>query len=46
MNHSDGINDRDDKSSDIEILMTEPFVKIKHTDPLMLGYQEVRRKRN
>jgi hypothetical protein len=41
-----GIKVRDDKSSGIEILMTEPFVKIKPTDPLMLAEKTSRRKRN
>ena len=31
-----GIKDRDDRSSGIEILMTDTFVKIKPTDPLRL----------
>ncbi len=32
--------------SGIEILMTEDFATINPTDPLMLGKQAVRRKRN
>jgi hypothetical protein len=32
-----GIKDRDDKSSGIEILMTEAFAKINPTDPLILA---------
>ena len=31
-----GIKDRDDKSRGIEIIMSETFVKINPTDPLIL----------
>jgi hypothetical protein len=37
MKHGNGIKDRDDKSSGIEILMTETFAKINPTDPLILA---------
>jgi hypothetical protein len=37
MKHDSGIKDQDDKSSGIEILMTEDFAKIKPTDPLKLA---------
>jgi hypothetical protein len=46
MKHGNGIKDRDDKSSGIEILMVESFAKINPTDPLILAYQAARRKRN
>ena len=36
----------DDKQSGIEILMTEAFVKINPTDPLILSKQTTRTKRN
>jgi hypothetical protein len=36
MKHGNGIKDRDTKSNGIEILMTEDFVKINPTDPLVL----------
>ena len=36
MKRGNGITDRDDRSSGIEILMTDTFVKIKPTDPLRL----------
>ncbi len=39
MKHGSGINDRDDRSSGIEILMTDAFAKIKPTDPLTLAKQ-------
>ena len=39
MNHGSGIKDRDDKSSGIEILMTEDFTKNNPTDPLRLDTQ-------
>ena len=34
-----GIKDLDDKSSGMEILMTDAFVKINPTDPLILTKQ-------
>jgi hypothetical protein len=37
MKHGSGIKDRDDKSIDTEILMTEGFAKISPTDPLILS---------
>ncbi len=36
MKRGNGITDQDDRSSGIEILMTDTFVKIKPTDPLRL----------
>jgi hypothetical protein len=39
MNRGRGIKDRDDKSSGMEILMSEYFVKINPTDPLILAKQ-------
>jgi hypothetical protein len=39
MKHGSGIKDRDDKSSGIEIHMTDDFAKINPTDPLILGKQ-------
>jgi len=39
MNHGSGIKGRDDKSSGIEILMTEALAKINPTDPLILAKQ-------
>jgi hypothetical protein len=46
MKHGNGINDRDDRSSGIEILMADAFAKINPTDPLRLAKQVARRKRN
>jgi hypothetical protein len=43
MKHGSGIKDREDKSSGIEILITEAFVKINPTEPLRLGKQAGRR---
>jgi hypothetical protein len=43
--HGSGIKDRDDRSSGIEILMVDTFVKINPTDPLRLAKQAARRKR-
>jgi hypothetical protein len=40
-----GIKGLDDKSSGMEILMSEGFVKIKPTDPLILPRHTARRKR-
>jgi hypothetical protein len=40
MKHGSGIKDRDDRSSGIEILMFDTFVKINQTDPLRLAKQE------
>jgi hypothetical protein len=37
--HGGGIKGLDDKSSGMEILMAEDFVKIKLTDPLILARQ-------
>jgi hypothetical protein len=45
MKHGGGIKDLDDKSSGMEIRMTEAFAKIKPTDPLILVKQAARRKR-
>jgi hypothetical protein len=41
MKHGTGIKVRDDKWNGIEILMTDPFVKINQTDPLRLPKQGV-----
>ena len=41
-----GIKGLDDKSSGMEILMTEAFAKIDPTDPLIIAKQAARRKRN
>jgi hypothetical protein len=41
MKSGGGINGLDDKSSGVEILMTETFVKINPTDPLILVKQAV-----
>ena len=46
MKRSSGIKDRDDKSNGMEILITETFVQINPTDPLILAKQAARRKRN
>jgi hypothetical protein len=46
MKHGRGIKGLDDKSSGMEILMAEAFAKINPTDPLILGKQPARRKRN
>ncbi len=46
MKHGNGIKDRDDKSSGIEILMTEAFTNTNPTETLMLVKETVRRKRN
>jgi hypothetical protein len=45
MKRGGGIKGLDDKSSGMEILITEAFVKIKPTDPLILAKQAARRKR-
>ncbi len=45
MKHGGGIKGLDDKSSGMEILMTEVFAKIKPTDPLILVRHVARRKR-
>ncbi len=45
MKRGGGIDGLDDKSIDMEILMSEAFAKIDPTDPLMLAKQTVRRKR-
>jgi hypothetical protein len=37
MKHGRGINDRDDKSSGIEIRMADALGKINPTDPLILA---------
>jgi len=46
MKRGNGIKDRDNRSSGIEILMTDTFPKINPTDPLRLAKQVGRRKRN
>jgi len=45
MKRGGGIKNLDDKSSGMEILMSEAFAKIKPTDPLILAKQAARRKR-
>jgi hypothetical protein len=42
MKHGSGIEDRDDKSSGIEILMVDSFDKINPTDPLRFDKQTAR----
>jgi len=44
MKDGSGIKDLDNKSSGIEILMSETFTKINPTDPLILDKQTARRK--
>ena len=39
MKHGSGIKDREDRSSGIEIRMTDALGKIKPTDPLILAKQ-------
>jgi hypothetical protein len=46
MKHGSGINDRDDRSSGIEIRMTDALAKINPTDPLILGRQTAGRNLN
>jgi hypothetical protein len=46
MKRDSGITDRDDRSSGIEIRITEDLAKINPTDPLILGKQNTRRNRN
>jgi hypothetical protein len=41
-----GINDREERSSGIEILMVDAFAKSKPSDPLRLDKQATRRKQN
>jgi hypothetical protein len=41
MKNSSGIKDQEDKSSGIEILITETFTKIKPTEPLRLAKEAV-----
>jgi hypothetical protein len=41
-----GIKDLDDKSSGMEILMSDTFTKINPTDPSILAKQAAGRKRN
>ncbi len=41
-----GIKDLDDKSSGMEILMSDTFAKINPTDPSILAKQAAGRKRN
>jgi hypothetical protein len=41
MKRGSGVKDRDDKSSGIEILMSEAFARINPTDPLILTKQAV-----
>jgi hypothetical protein len=44
MKHGSGMKGREDRSSGIEIPMTDVFVKIKPTDPFRFVQQTVRRK--
>jgi hypothetical protein len=46
MKHGNGIKDRDDKSSGIEIRMADVLAKINPTDPLILGKEAERRNLN
>jgi len=46
MKRGSGITGRDDKSSGIEILISEAFAKINPTDPLILAKQAARRNLN
>ena len=46
MKHGSGMKDRDDRSSGIEILITDDLAKIKPTDPLILAKQAARRNLN
>ncbi len=43
MKHGNGIKTREDKSSGIEILITEAFVKINPFEPLRLSKEQSRR---
>jgi hypothetical protein len=42
MKHGNGMKDRDDKSSGIEIRTADVLAKIKRTDPLILAKQALR----
>ncbi len=46
MKHGNGIKGQDDRSSGIEILISDAFAKINTTDNFRLTKQVVRRKRN
>ncbi len=46
MKHGSGIKVRDDKSSGIDIRMSDAVAKINPTDPLILAKQDVRRNLN
>jgi hypothetical protein len=46
MKHGSGVKDRDDKSSGIEIRMSDALPKINPTDPLTLSKQAARRNLN
>ncbi len=46
MKRGSGIKGREDKSSGIKILMSDAFAKMNPTEPLRLGKQAARRKRN
>ena len=46
MKHVSGIKGRDDKSSGIDMHMTDALAKINPTDPLILAKQVVRRNLN
>ena len=46
MKRGKGKKGLDDKSSGMEILMSDAFAKIKRTDPLRLAKPETRRKRH
>jgi hypothetical protein len=46
MKHGSGIKGGEDESNGIEILISESFVEINPTDPLILVYQATQRKQN
>ena len=46
MNHGNGLEGREDRSSGIEILIAEAFAKSSPTEPLRLVEQAARRNRN
>jgi hypothetical protein len=46
MKHGSGINDRDDKSSGIDIRIADVLAKINPDDPLILAKQAARRNLN
>jgi hypothetical protein len=46
MKRGKGIKDQDDRSSGIDILMVDVFVKINPTEPFRLDREVAQRKRN